>query len=192
MIDRALIFLKKRLNDRLELRSTATSDSPSEELVAFVDSKKLDSIDFKMDHVTALLVNIEQERTLRAPDAFARPGADGTVQRVHPAIRLNLYVLFVVRFSRYELGLGYLSKVIRYFHVNPLFDHLNAPDLDDDIERLVVELITMPLPQQNELWGSLRTTYQPSVLYKVGLIVYQEEAATILEPVRELDLRISQ
>ena len=49
------------------------------------------------------------------------------MQRIHPDIRLNLYVLFVVRFKQYEEGLGWLSKIIRYFQVNPIFDRSSAP-----------------------------------------------------------------
>ncbi len=188
MIDQALIFIRNRLNAHLGMRSDTTLDQASQDLVAFVNTDKLDSIDFKMNTVSVMLVNAEQERTLRPPDPFARPGADGTMQRVHPDIRLSLYVLFVVRFMKYEDGLGCLSKIIRYFQTNPVFDRRSAPELGDDIERLVIELITMPLSQQHELWGSLRTTYLPSVLYKVGLIIYRDEAAALVEPIRELDL----
>jgi len=191
MIDRALIFLRDRLNAQLGVSSVMTRDATPKELVAFLeDTDKLDLIDFKQNTVTPLLVNIEQERALRAPDPFARPGADGSMQRVYPDIRLNLYVLFVAHFKPYEAGLGWLSKIIRYFQINPTFDRGNAPDLGDEIERLVLELITMPLAQQNELWNALRTTYQPSVLYKVGLVVYRDEAASPIGQVDELDLRI--
>ena len=54
----------------------------------------------------------------------------------------------------------------------------------------MLELITLPLAQQNDLWSALRTAYQPSVLYKVGLIIYRDEAQTTVEPVRELELNL--
>jgi len=188
MIDQALLFLKGRLNAHLLLSARAADGGASEDLVQFVDSEKLDPISFKLGGVTVLMVNVEQERTLRPPDLFARPDANGTMLRIQPEIRLNLFVLFVVRFKQYEEGLGWLSKIIRYFQVNPTFDRSNAPDLGDEIERLVLELITLPLAQQNDLWSALRTAYQPSVLYKVGLIIYRDEAQTTIEPVRELEL----
>lgn len=187
MIDRALVFLKTRLNEYLQSRIAASSAPTAEERVVFADTDKVDPISFRVGAVTLLLVNTELERTLRAPDRYVRARADGTAMRVQPDIRLNLSVLFVVRFQRYEDGLGYLSEIIRYFQAHPVFDRGNAPELGDDIERLVIELVTMPLAQQNELWGSLRTTYQPSVLYKVGLIIYRDEDAAPVEPVRELD-----
>jgi hypothetical protein len=190
MIDQALLFLKDRLNAHLLLSARAADGGASEDLVQFVDSEKLDQISFKLGGVTVLMVNVEQERTLRPPDLFARPDANGTMQRIQPEIRLNLFVLFVVRFKQYEEGLGWLSKIIRYFQVNPTFDRSNAPDLGDEIERLVLELITLPLAQQNDLWSALRTAYQPSVLYKVGLIIYRDEAQTTVEPVRELELNL--
>ncbi len=190
MIDRVLLLLQNRLNALLAVRPATTRDVTPQPMVEFVDSDKLDAIDFKKNTVTVLLVNVEQERTLRAPDPFARPGADGTMQRIHPDIRLTLYVLFVVRFKPYEDGLKHLSNIIHYFQTNPVFDRRNAPELGDDIERLVLELITMPLSQQNELWGSLRTTYLPSVLYKIGGLDYRDEAVAQVEPVHELDLNL--
>jgi Pvc16 N-terminal domain len=187
VIDSALVFIKNRMNAHFNIEAISQG-SAKEGPVAFVDSKTTDSITFKPDAVTALLVNAEQERALRAPDPFARSGADGAMQRVHPEIRLNLFVLFAVRYADYATGLGYLSKVIRYFQVNPTFDHRSAPDLDDNIERLVIELVTLPLAQLNDLWSALRTAYVPSVLYKVGLIVYRDEAADSVTQVKELQI----
>ena len=65
MIDQALLFIKNRLNAHLGMRSDTMLDQASQDLVAFVNTDKLDSIDFKMNTVSVMLVNAEQERTLR-------------------------------------------------------------------------------------------------------------------------------
>jgi hypothetical protein len=54
----------------------------------------------------------------------------------------------------------------------------------------VLELITLPLARQKDLWNALRTTYQPSVLYKVRLMVDRDEPTTAVQPIRELDLSL--
>ncbi len=191
MIDSVLVFMKDRVNSCLNMEAISI-DSTDKDPVTFVDySKTTDSITFKLNAVTLLMVNAEQERALRDPDRFARPGARGGIQRVHPEIRLNLFVLFVVRYSSYENGLGYLSRIIRYFQTNPAFDHQSAPELDDEIDRLVIELVTLPLAQQNDLWSALRTTYFPSVLYKVGLIVYRDQAAESVRQVEEIEIAVT-
>ena len=45
-----------------------------------------------------------------------------------------------------------------------------------EIERLVVELYSLNLEQQNHLWGYLGGKYLPSVVYKVRLVRIQEDA----------------
>ncbi|MEM7266516.1 MAG: Pvc16 family protein, partial [Pseudomonadota bacterium] len=48
-------------------------------------------------------------------------------------------------------------------------------------EKLTVELVTLPFAQQNEIWNALRTTYRSSLLYKVRMVVFEQE-----EPVQKI------
>jgi hypothetical protein len=57
-----------------------------------------------------LLINLEEETTLRADDPFKRTLATGTQQKVQPAIRLNLFVLFVAHYKQYPDSLRALSR----------------------------------------------------------------------------------
>ncbi len=101
-------------------------------------------------------------------------------------------MLFVARLKEYEQGLSYLSLIIRYFQEQPVFNHENSPALSDQIEKLIMELITLPFADQNDLWNALRTTYQPSVLYKVKMVVFRDESALPTPAVQEKDLRTTQ
>jgi hypothetical protein len=145
--------------------------------VVFLDGDKMDPVSFKLGAVTVLLVNLERENILRAADPYTRTLANGSLQKVQPEIRLNLYVLFVARFKEYERSLSYLSAIISYFQSHQVFNQQNAPELDETIEQLVIELITLPFSEQNEVWSALRTTYHPSVLYKVKMLVFRDEEA---------------
>jgi hypothetical protein len=177
MISEALIFLKNHLNEHLSAQAGQILDDSGEDKVVFVDGEKLDPISFKLGAVTTLLINIEEEKTLRAADPYVRISEDGARQRAAPEIRLNFYVLFVARFKLYEHGLAYLSRIIAHFQANRVLDHNNAPALDAGIERLVMELTTQSFAEQNEVWGTLRTTYHPSVLYRVKLLAFREDLA---------------
>ena len=47
----------------------------------------------------------------------------------------------------------------------------------------------MPLVQQNELWNALRTSYIPSVAYRVRMLVYRdEEGVEFAEEIRETEV----
>lgn len=190
MIDRALLFLRDQLNEHLA-RTGGGPEAGLEDPIAFVDGDKLDPLTLKAGVVNLLLVNMEQELVMRPGDPFARALGDGSVLRVQPGIRLNLLVLFVARFRVYEAGLAALSGVLRFFQANRLFEARTSPDLDPRIERLVVELRTLPLNEQNDLWGSLRLAYHPSLMFRVRMIAVEDEsvampATPIAEPMLEV------
>lgn len=187
MINDILLFLKNKLNAYLSLGGKP--EDSQEDQVVFLDRQTTDGISFKLGAVTTLLINLEQENILRAPDLYARTLADGTVQKVQPEIRLNMYVLFVAHYQQYEDALRNLSSIIQYFQNHRLFSHHDAPELSENIEQLVVELVTMSFAEQNEVWGSLRVHYHPSVLYKVKMVVFQDEAAREMPAVTDKTIR---
>ncbi|MCB0207843.1 MAG: DUF4255 domain-containing protein [Anaerolineae bacterium] len=189
MLNETLVFLKNRLNGHLN--SGRNPEESREDQVVFLDGQNLEPLIFKLGAVSVLLINIEEENTLRAPDPHIRISPDGTRQKIQPEIRLNLYVLFVARFKQYEESLRYLSLIIQYFQKHRLLNHHNAPELNENIDQLVMELITLPLSEQNNVWNALRVTYQPSVLYKVKMIVFQDEDALGRPEIKEKTIKAS-
>ncbi|MEZ4382384.1 MAG: DUF4255 domain-containing protein [Nannocystaceae bacterium] len=190
MISEALIFLKDHLNGHLSAQS-GLSLGEIEDRVVFLDGEKLDPISFKLGAVTCLMINVEEEKVLRAADPYVRVGADGSHRRVQPDIRINLYVLFVARFSQYEQGLSYLSRIIEHFQAHRVFDRGNAPELSDRIERLIMELTTQSFAEQNEIWNALRTTYHPSVLYRVRMVVIREDVAMTTPGIGDMEAAVT-
>ena len=188
MIDDALIFLRDHLNTYL-----SQADSPAEApkpRVVFVGGDRMDPLTFTVGAVSALLVNIEEENSLRPPDLYRRTSPAGAAQKAQPEIRLNFYVLFVAHFNLYEDSLKYLSLVIQHFLDYRLLDHQNAPELSEKIEKLVVELVTLPFSEQNEVWSALRVTYHPSVLYKVRMVVFQGEDVVVAPQIKTTETQI--
>jgi len=173
MIDKILRFLKNGLNTYLT--SGKSPKDPQENQVVFSEWKNLDSINFKLGAVSVMLINLEQENILRAEDPFTRTLADGKVQKGHPEIRLNLFILFIPHYSLYEDTLRNLSAIIQYFQSRRLLNHQNSPELSEDVEQLVIELMSLSFSEQNEIWGALRLPYHPSVLYKVKMVVFRDE-----------------
>ncbi len=178
MINDVLTLLKNQLNNYFKLLSDGSIESAGEDKVVFVDGdQKTDSASFKTGAITVLLYRIEQETALRQGDAYIRILANGASQRVQPDISLNLYVLLVAKFKDYGQGLSYLSKIIKFFQSNKSFNHQNAPELSESISEIAIDLVTLTVQQQNDLWSLLRTCYLPSVAYKVRAITFKDEAA---------------
>jgi hypothetical protein len=192
MIGEVLVFLRDRLNDYIQAMSGTPSPDAGEDKVLLIDGEKMDPVEFRPGAITALLINIEQETTQRGADPYRSISVDGLPLRVQPDIRLNLYVLFVARYKVYEQGLDSLSKVIRCFQTHRVFDHDSAPALSPSVEKLVLELVTQPLSEQNEIWSALRTSYHPSVLYRVRMIVFKDGMGTSVPQVGSMELRLSQ
>ncbi len=188
MINEALVFLKNRLN--LYLKSDRNPEEAQEDLVVFLNDQNMDSLTFKLGAVSMLLINMEEETTLRASDPYQRLTANGTRQKIYPDIRLNLYMLLVARFIQYEESLRYLSLVIGYFQNHRLFDQQGTPELSENIEQLAVELVTLPFSEQNEVWGALRVPYQPSILYKVKMVIFKDADAVETPEIAERVLRM--
>jgi|SRR6185503_4128735 len=185
MISKAFLVLKDAVNDYLSTNSGWSSADSDFGQVVFVESEKVDVVDFKMGAISLLLINVEEEHAMRPADPYKRTLPDGTEQRVSPPIHLNLYLLFVARFSDYKLSLRYISLILQFFLTRRVLDHENTPALDDRIEKLSMELLTLPLGEQNHLWGILRTAYQPSLLYKARMVVFQDEDAVVVPPAAE-------
>jgi hypothetical protein len=73
-----------------------------------------------------------------------------------------------------------------------VIDHHNTPELSENIEQLMIELITLPFSAQNEVWSALRVAYHPSLLYKIKMIVFQDEAGVGVAEITDRSVEIRQ
>jgi hypothetical protein len=174
VIGKVLAFLRKRLDDYLRAQ-LGGGDDPQADKVVFLDGDKMDPIVFQEGAVTELLVNVEEERQLRAPDPYLRIDDNNKPQRKQPDLRLVLNILFVARFKQYDLAWDYLTKTIAYLQHNRLFERATTQDLPAGVERLTFELTTQTFAEQNDIWNALRTTYHPSALYRARLVIVPDE-----------------
>ena len=191
MIGDVLVFLKNRLNSHLRSLSGGNLNDAGEDKVVFIDGdQKPDSVSFKLGAVSVFLFNIEQENLLRQGDPYVRVTPEGASKRIQPDINLNLCVLFIAKFKDYEQSLHYLSLIIKYFQTNKCLDHQNSPELGKDIDHLIIELIGLSVSQQHELWGLLRSSYLPSIAYKVKAVRFRDEGDLPQTGVSETDSRV--
>jgi hypothetical protein len=87
-------------------------------------------------------------------------------------IYLNLFVMVSICFggNNYLESMKFLSNTIAFFQRHPVFDHSNTPELDDGIEKLVLDIENLSIQDMSNLWGVLGGKYFPSVLYKVRMV----------------------
>lgn len=187
MINEVLVLLKDKLNGYLRLKANVPEDK-----VTFLDGSKMDPISFPMDHVVPLLINVEEERVLRPADRYEGFVRNGIKTQVYPAINLSLSVLFVSRFTDYEQALKFLSLVVKFFQHHPVFDQENTPGLNPAIDRIRSEFVSLSNTEKNTLWSSLRATYMPSVMYKIGLLAFADaETLELVGEAREINTAVN-
>ena len=175
MIHSTFKFLKNQLNEYFNLK-LGNEVGADQDMIQYMKSVQPESITFKDKVVTPLLINLKEETRFRADEPFSRITRNGKGRQENPDIRLNLYILFVSRFDdSYEEALMRLSLLIQYFQANRIFTQERYPSLSPEIDRLVMELITLPFSEQNEVWNALKGPYLPSVLYKVSMLVFRDQ-----------------
>jgi len=189
MLNDILTFLKNSLNSYLS--SGVVHVGAQEDQVNFVNGESMEPLSFKLNALSLLLINLEQENVLHPPNIYERALTDGSVKKVHPEIRLNLYVLFVSHYAQYEDSLRNLSQVIGYFQNHRVFTHQNSPQLSENIDQLIVELKTLSLSEQKEIWDYLHLPYHPSALYRVKMAVFRDDAARAMPAITEISIKVS-
>lgn len=187
MIHTVLNVLREKLNEYFKIKTSVDGD-----LVKFIESNNSDPISFTNNAVTPFLINVSEDRTFRKPDPFQGVTQNGIRTQINPEIRVELLVLFVSKFSDYSQALNFLSYVIKFFQVNRVFNQMNSPELSEEaIDKLVLELVTLPLEEQNQVWHSLNTSYLPSVLYRIRVLSFidQESIEFASERTTEIELQ---
>ncbi len=127
--------------------------------------------------IVVSLVNIEKDSIPFRQQTAGPAGATRSLVTARP-LYFNLYLMMASYFSgsNYREGLKFISTTLCYFQAQPVFNQQNSPGLDSGIEKLILEIENLDLNNLSNLWGVLSGKYLPSVLYKVRMISFDNEA----------------
>ena len=174
MLGDVLCLLRDQVNAFIGRSVGAGAQDAGEARVQLIDGEKNDPLEFRLNAITLLLVNLEQEVSQRSAQAYVTAAGAASPRKLLPDVRMNLFVLFVARFTAYEQGLNQLGLVVRFLQAHRALDHASLPGLSPDIDKLLLEMVTLPMAEQNEIWSALRTNYHPSVLVRVRMVVFRD------------------
>jgi len=112
--------------------------------------------------VIITLVNVERETVKN----------NNVVPNTSQPVNINLYVLLSAYFSavNYPEALRFLSFVIGYVQQKNVFTRSNTPQLDSNINKLVLEMENLSTEKMNNVWAALGAKYMPSVMYKMRML----------------------
>lgn len=179
MIGKAVELLKDYISEKLTNMPSLQNDAGINVDLSLLNEHSIVSLKKNVLYLT--VVNIEEERVLKSQSATSFTSG-GTYTHQNPSIRINFYLLISAYFEDYKLGLEFLAGSIRSFQSKNVFTHQNTPQLDNEIQQLIVEMHTLGLEEQKNLWKTIGAGYLPSVLYKVRSLSIQEEAITKEQP----------
>lgn len=180
MLDIALKFLTDELNSYLNLNIRA--DPNPVEVVKM--SRLVDDAGkyaFAEGTIAATIINIEEERTFKSqlPDYTYRNGQHVVLE---PEIKLNLHVMLAANFKQYDSALKYIAYVLTYFQSHSYFTSEEYPALDERIGKLTMELQSLSYEQLNQVWAFIGGKQLLSVIYKVRMVILQDEAQMAIQP----------
>lgn len=174
MIDAAINHIANSVNQQL-MRSFGLN----EDVVVVANLLEQDgSVATHVNNKIVLsLVNIEKET---AAVVQHRASSSSTMRSIvsNPPLHFNLYLMFASYFSgnNYQEGLKFISQTISFFQGQSVFDQQNSPDLDRNINKLVMDIHNLSITDLSNLWGVLSGRYLPSVLYKLRMVTVDRNA----------------
>ena len=127
------------------------------------------------------LIRIEEEKITNTPGKIRKKMKDGSVRLYRPPLKLKLYVLFSGLFNNYVQSINGISNIVSFLQFRNVFDQANAPGLPPEVKEVTLELVNQTPEEQNQLWGMLGSSMQPSVLFRLRTLVIDEEE--FVEPV---------
>ena len=187
MIDFALNYIKETLNDHFKSELSATEDKVVLSNLVKADGSFTKDVESK---IVFFLISLDEESTLKNNSSRYSGSGDGSFGHKSPTLHLNMNILFCANFDStlYTEGLKYLSALIRFFQINR---KINIDQLGTSTQRsksLSFELCQLDYAQISHVWSAIGSKLMPSVLYKVGLLAFDDlPLAKIVPAITELD-----
>ncbi len=188
MLDTSLLFFQEELNSYIKVKTGGLRD----DVVKFAEIQLPRDLKMENDAITALMLNLEEERLFRsgAADRSRLPNGGSMVEAKD--LCLNFHLFFIANFKDYIDSLKLLSLVLKFFRSYRVFTQQRYPALSSEIQQLSTELVNLTFMEQGALWRSLEMPCSPSVLYKVRMLVFQDsaidqvEAGSIIDTIQPL------
>lgn len=129
------------------------------------------------DKIVMTLTNIEMDKSQSNVGGYKQT-ATGNFTKVKPPVNINITILFTAYFTseNYLEGLKFISSVVAFFQSRSgTFTPQNTPALNDIVERLQAELISLETRDLSNFWGIMGSKYLPSVIYKIKTLPIQHD-----------------
>lgn len=179
MLSTSIHFLKNQLEEFFSLKEP--SKKSMLKVGSLSPSKNGDQSQDDGNGISLSIINIEEAESMA--HRLPKHEKGGVFQKRNPAVYLNVYLLFSCNFDNknYLEGLHWLSLVIKFFQQHASFSSEMAA-MPKGLEKLNFELVNTEIDNMSRFWGALGANYQPSVVYRMRMIMIDEAAIEAYEP----------
>jgi len=173
MIDIALSYIRDLLNEHFKNEFSISENKVVLSNIVKIDGSAAQNVDGK---IVFFLLSLDEEAALKNNLNRSSSHENSSFAFKSPSLHLNMQLLFCANFDStiYSEGLSYLSSLIRFFQINKkiVIEHLNSSGTGKN--RLSFELCKLDYAQISHLWSAIGSKLMPSVVYKVGLLVFDD------------------
>ncbi|WP_299836681.1 DUF4255 domain-containing protein [uncultured Tenacibaculum sp.] len=172
MLDKVLVFISNLLNKELKMSFGLTEDIVKVSSLINLDGSITQNIENK---IILSVINLEQEKNIKYRQEYVGT-SNGSFNKVNPPIYLNMHLLVSANYNsnNYIEALKMLSAVIGTFQTSKVFTSQSHPELDNSIERLILEIYNIPVQELSHVWSGIGAKYVPSIVYKIRMINIQK------------------
>jgi len=126
--------------------------------------------------IVLLLVSLDEESTLKNNSSRYSNAGDGAFGHKSPTLHINMNLFFIANFDStlYPEGLSYLSSLIRFFQINRKITIDQLGHSSRNTKSLNFELSKLDYAELSHIWSAIGTKLMPAVLYKVGLLAFDD------------------
>lgn len=173
MINVALTYIRDILNENFKNEFSISENKVVLSNIVKVDGSVAQNIDEK---IVFFLTNLDEESTLKNSINRSSNPISGSFAQMNPTLHLNMQLLFCANFdsSMYIEGLSYLSALIRFFQINKRIVFDNTRSSGHHANRLSFELCKLDSTELSHLWSAIGSKLMPSVVYKVGMLIFDD------------------
>lgn len=170
MIYPALNSIADALNEFMFNKWGATANGTSEIVqlnnIAAINDEKNDL----QDKIILTLVKTEEEPSLKNGPFYSVKDKAG-IEKHHPAVYLNMYLLISITKKNYKEALQLLSDTVLFFQFNKSFESkVGEEAADAHSYKILLEMYNLEMQEIFELWSNLGNKQFPFIIYKARVI----------------------
>jgi len=173
MIDIALSIIRDLLNEHFRNEFSISENKVVLSNILKADGSAAQNIDGK---VVFFLISLDEEATLKNSTNRSFGSENSSFGHKTPSLHLNMHLLFCANFDStlYPEGLSYISSLVRFFQINKKIELDLSSNSSRKKNSLNFELCKLDYAQLSHVWSAIGSKLMPSVLYKVGILVFDD------------------